>query len=100
VKTRIYKSIILLGILHGYETWFPTLREVSRLRVLESRVLRIILGGWRRLRNGELHNLYSLPSNIKTMESRRMRLAEHVTRMRGKMNAYTILMGKPEGKKQ
>jgi hypothetical protein len=46
------------------------LREVHRLRVLESRVLRKIFWTkkdevtreWRRLRDGELHGLY--PSNI------------------------------------
>jgi hypothetical protein len=33
------------------------------------------------------------------MKSRRMRLAGHVARIGEKMNAYRILMGKPEGKR-
>jgi hypothetical protein len=32
-------------------------------------------------------------------ESRRMRFARHVARMREKRNAYKIFVGKPEGKK-
>jgi hypothetical protein len=40
-----------------------------------------ILGGWRKLRNEELHNLYSSPNIIRMIMSRRMRRAGHVARM-------------------
>jgi hypothetical protein len=52
-----------------------TLREEHRLRVFESRVLRrtLVTGGWRKLHNEELHNLYSSPSIIRIIKSRRMR---------------------------
>jgi hypothetical protein len=36
---------------------------------------------------------------ITMIKSRRMRWAGHVTRMGTKMNAYRILVGKPEGKR-
>jgi hypothetical protein len=57
--------------------------------VFENRVLRRIFGpkrdevtgSWRKLRNEELHNLYSSPSIIKIIKSRRMRWAGHVARM-------------------
>jgi hypothetical protein len=47
------------------------------MRVLENRVLRRIfgpkrdeaIGGWRKLHNEELHNLYCSPSIIRTIES-------------------------------
>jgi hypothetical protein len=50
-----------------------TLREEDRLRVFENRVLRRIfgperdevIGGWRKLHNGDLHNLYCSPSIIR-----------------------------------
>jgi hypothetical protein len=56
--------------------------------VFENRVLRIIFGpkreaengGWRKLYNEELHNLYSSPSIIRMMKSRRMKWAGHVAR--------------------
>jgi hypothetical protein len=59
------------------------------LRVFENRVLRRIFGrkrdevtgGWRKLHNEELHNLYSFPSIIRMIKSRRIRYAGHVTRM-------------------
>jgi hypothetical protein len=37
-----------------------------------------VTGGWRKLHNQELHNLYSSPSIIRMSKSRRMRWAEHV----------------------
>jgi hypothetical protein len=38
-------------------------------------------GGWRKLSNEKLHNLYSSPSIIRMIESRRIIWAEHVARM-------------------
>jgi hypothetical protein len=54
--------------------------------VFENRVLRKIFGPkrdevtgeWRKLHDKELHDLYSSPSIIRIMKSRRMRWAEHV----------------------
>jgi hypothetical protein len=56
-------------------------------------------GGWRKLHNEELHNLYSSPSIIRTIKSKRMRWAGYVAQMGVKRNAYRILVGKPEGKR-
>jgi transcription termination factor 2 len=75
-------------------------------RVFENRVLRTIFGpksdgvagGWRKLHNEELHNLYSSSSIIRIIKSRRMRWAGHVARMEEKRNVYRLLVGKPEGK--
>jgi hypothetical protein len=55
-----------------------TLREEHRLRAFENRVLRKIfgpkrdemIGGWRKLHNEELHNLYSSLSTIRIIKSR------------------------------
>jgi hypothetical protein len=55
-----------------------------------------MIGGWRKLHNGELHNLYSSPSIIRMIKSRRMRWAGHVACMREKRNACRILVRKPE----
>jgi hypothetical protein len=53
-----------------------------------------VTGGWRKLHNEELHNLYSLPSIIRTIKSRRMRWVGHVARLGEKRGAYRILVGK------
>jgi len=58
------------------------------------------VGGWRRLHNEELCNLYTPPSIIQMIKSRRKRWAGHVVHMRGMRNAYSILVGKPEEKRQ
>jgi hypothetical protein len=50
-------------------------------------------------RENRLHNLYSSPSIIRIIKSRRMRWVGHVARMGEKRNAYRILVGKPEGKR-
>jgi Leucine-rich repeat (LRR) protein len=96
-------------VLYGCETWSLILREehTSRQRVFENMVLRItfeskrdeVTGGWRKLHNEELRNLYSSRNKIREIKSRRMRLAGHVERMNVKRNAYSDLVGKPEGKR-
>jgi hypothetical protein len=43
---------------------------------------------WRKLHNKELHDLYSLPSIIRIIKSRRMRWAGHVVQSGEKMNVY------------
>jgi hypothetical protein len=86
VKIRIYNTIILPVPLYGCETLSLILREEHKLRVFENRVLRRIfglkkdevMGGWRKLYNKELHDLYSLPSIIRITMSRRMRWVGHV----------------------
>jgi hypothetical protein len=40
-----------------------------------------LTGGWRKLHNEELHNLYSSPSIIRMIKLRRMRWAGHIARM-------------------
>ena len=42
--------------------------------------------------------MYS-PNIIKNLKSRRLRWAGHVARMEQSRNAYSILVGKPEGKR-
>jgi hypothetical protein len=64
--------------------------------VFENRVLRRIFGpkrdgvtgGWRKLHNEELHNLYSSPSIIRIIKSRRMRWAGRVAQMGEKRKVY------------
>jgi hypothetical protein len=51
------------------------------------------------LHNEELRDLYSSPSVIRIIRSRRMRWVGHVARMGEKRNAYRLLVGKPEGKR-
>jgi hypothetical protein len=58
-----------------------------------------VTGEWRKLHKKELHDLYSSPSIIRIIKSRRMRWAGHVARMRDKRNSYRLLVGKPEGKR-
>jgi hypothetical protein len=71
------------------ETWSLTLGEEHGLRVFENWVLRKIFGPkrdevtgeWRKLHNEELRDLYSSPSIIRIIKSRRMRWAGQVGRM-------------------
>jgi hypothetical protein len=75
--------------------------------VFENRVLRRIFGPkrdevteeWRKLRNEELHNLYSSPDIIRQVKSRRTRWAGHVARMGEERKLYKVLVGNPEGKR-
>jgi hypothetical protein len=59
-------------VLYGCETWSLIVREEHKLRMFENRVLKRIfgpkrdevIGGWRKLHNEELHNLYCSLSKI------------------------------------
>jgi hypothetical protein len=83
VKIRIYKTIILPVVLYGCKTWSLTLRLEYKLRVFENKALKWIFGPnrdkvtgeWRKLHSGELRDLYSSPSIIRIIKSRRMRWA-------------------------
>jgi hypothetical protein len=73
--------------------------------VFENRVLRTFgpkrdeeTGGWRKLHNEELHNLYSSPNIIRMMKIR-IKWARQVARMGETGDAYRILVGKPEIKR-
>jgi hypothetical protein len=63
----------LLAVLYGCETLFLTLKEGHRLRVFENRVLRRtfgpkrveVAGGWRKMHNEELLDLYAPNITIK-----------------------------------
>jgi hypothetical protein len=65
VKIKIYRTTILPVVLYGCRSWSLTLREESRLRVFENKVLRRIFGPkrdevpgeWRRLHNKEISTL-------------------------------------------
>jgi hypothetical protein len=49
--------------------------------------------------NEELRDLYSSPSIIRIIKSRRMRWAGHAARIEEKKNAFKLLIGMPEGKR-
>jgi hypothetical protein len=94
-------------VLYGCEIWSLILEEEHRLWFSENRMVRRIFeskrdevtGGWRKLHNEELHNLYSSLSIITTIKSRSIRWAGHVGRMGANRIAYRILMGKSDGKR-
>jgi hypothetical protein len=78
-----------------------------RLKVFENMLLRRIFGlergevtgSCRKLHDEELQNLYSSPNIIRMIISRRMRWAGHVAHFGEIVNAYKILVSKPEGKR-
>ena len=101
------RTIILPVVLFGRETWSLTLWEERKLRLFEKIVLRRIFGprrdevtgGWRRLHNEELNDLYSSPNIVRVIKSRRMRWAGHVARVDEEMGVYRVLVGKLEGRR-
>jgi hypothetical protein len=59
-----------------------------------------VTGEWRILHNEELHALYSSPNIILVINSRRLSWAGQLARMREIKSACSILIRKPEGRRQ
>jgi hypothetical protein len=78
LKIKIHKTIILLAVLYGYETWSLTLGEEHRLRMFENRVLRRkfgpkkeeVVGGQSRPHNKELHTVYASSNIMRVINQR------------------------------
>jgi hypothetical protein len=58
-----------------------------------------VTGERRKLHNEELNDLYSSPTIVRVIKSRRMRWAGHVARMGEVRGVYRVSVGKPEGKR-
>jgi len=58
-----------------------------------------VTGEWRKLHNEGLRDLYSLPSIVRMVKSRRMRWEGHVACMGEWRVVHGVLVGKPEGKR-
>jgi hypothetical protein len=56
-----------------------------RRRIFEPKKEEVI-GGYRKLKNAKIHNLYYLPNIMKTMKSKRIKWAEHLSRTEEKRN--------------
>ena len=54
---------------------------------------------FRLLHNEELNDLYSSPSIVRVIKSRRIRWAGHVTRVDEGRGVYRVLVREPEGKR-
>jgi hypothetical protein len=56
-----------------------------------------VVGGWRRLHNEELHNLYSSPNIIWVIKTRMMRWVGRVACIGGMRNAYKFWLENLKG---
>jgi hypothetical protein len=91
-----------MGVKHGL-----ILREEHKLRVCENRVLRIIFGpkrdgmtgGWRKLHNEQLHNVYSSPSIIRSYQVLVDVDVGAACGENGGEDVYRLLVGMPQGRR-
>jgi len=58
-----------------------------------------VTGERRKLHNEELNDLFSSPTIVRVLKSRRMRWVGHVAHMGERRGVRRILVGKPEGKR-
>ena len=55
-----------------------------------------VTGEWRKLHNEEFNDLYSSHNIVRVIKSRRMKWAGYVARMRDRIGAHRVLVGRPE----
>ena len=75
--------------------------------MFENKAVRIIFGtrrdeirgDWRRLRNEEQNDLYTIANIVRLINTRKMRCVGHVDRMGEASVVYGVLVGKLEGKR-
>jgi hypothetical protein len=78
--------------------------EEHRRRALEKTVRKRIfipktdevVGCWRKFHNEDFHNIYSSPTIIRVIKTRRMRWEGHPARMGMKRSTYRVLVRNPE----
>ena len=93
LKIEIYNT----NNIANCESWYFTLREKSRLRVFQNRILRRIFG-LKRDATGELNSQYRYSNVVRAIKSRRIRQAGYIARMNENIRAFKILTGQSTGK--
>ena len=58
-----------------------------------------VTGEWRKIYDEELNDLYTSPTTVRVVKSRKMRCAVHVASMGERRSVYRVLVGKPEIKR-
>ena len=58
-----------------------------------------VTGGWRKLHNEELNDLYSLPNIVRVVKSKITEYPGHVSCMGEGRGVFCVQVGKPEGKR-
>ena len=78
----------------------------TKAKVFENWILKRIFdpktdqsGERRRLHNEELHSLYFPPNIVWLIKSKRLRLADHIVRMKESRSAFKMLTSKYAGKR-
>ena len=106
IQIKTFRTVILSVVLYGCETWFFTLREEHRLRVLENMVLRKIFGPkrdevtghWRRLHEDGPYALYSSPNIIRVIKSRSIVWKGVRSPYEDRRGACRVLARRPDGR--
>jgi len=101
MKTNICRTIKLLVVVYGCETWSVTSREERRLSVFRNMVLTEVFGfkkkeeivGLRKLHSEQLHDVHCAPNRIRVIQSRMMAWIGHVTHMQEVRHAYRVFCG-------
>jgi hypothetical protein len=106
--TRNLDSVATTDFVLSPVNWVRVLISNVFNILFENRVLRRIFrpnryevtGGWRTFHNEQLRNFHFLSSIIRMITSRMMRWAGYVARLGKKRNAYSVLIEKPERRRQ
>ena len=107
IKIKTHRTTNSPVVLYECETWLLTLREERKPRVFEKWLLMRIFGPnrdevrgeWRKLHNKDFSDLCSSHNTVRVIKPRRLRRVGYVARTGKRRGVYSVLVGKPEGKR-
>jgi hypothetical protein len=98
-RMRIYKTVLVLTLLHGTESLTVLDKHKNRMQASEMKYLRKVIGKTRRdqIRNTKIRNQLKQESVEVVMEKRTLRWYGHAVRMDLERRSKLVLEARPEG---
>ena len=105
-KMKIYKTLIRPVATYGAEAWTLSVKDATRLRTFERKIVRRMYGavreedGFRRRNNKEINELLEGEDIVRFIKAQRLRWLGHVMRMSQTRTPHAVYKTKMEGRRK